>query len=515
MKRWLDRVTGTVTMYKLILFALATLQVAALVLSLLGLISYAPLALIASAAVAVGVTCATSYLAASIARVKPHPESAIITGLLVFFVMLPKFDLIGLASIALAGLVAGASKYLLVWRGRHIFNPAAIGSFVPTIIVFATFNGMSFGAWWIGTPLLQPLIIIGAFLILYRTQRLTLGLSFVALALALTVAVAVSNGQEFGAAVYQAALQSPIVFFAGFMLSEPLTLPPRRWQQLLEVVVVAVLFAVPLGFLGLVSNNPLFALLVGNLIGFAFGQRRAIRLTFVGKTQLNATTFELAFQPSRHVRFLPGQYMELTIPHRGSDFRGSRRYFSISSAPAVDVGPNDGGTITFAITRPTKASSFKTALLALSAGDIVHATSVGGDFALPRDVSEPLLLVAGGIGITPFASQLAHATQRGEKRDVVLVYANSSDGELPYGSLLAASGVRVVLFAPAAPTPLPAGWVYGGAGRVTGEAVASAVPDASSRRAFVSGPPALVSDLRAALRGLGARRVHTDYFSGY
>lgn len=509
MKRWLDRMTGMVTMYKLILVLLIVLAVFSLVVSIAGLLTYPPLTLIVSAAVAVLITVVASFVGATIARVTPHTESALITGLLVFFVMLPKFDLVGLSGIAVAALVAGASKYVLAWRGRHIFNPTAIGALVPTVIFFATFNGMSWGNWWVGTPMLQPVIFVGVLLILYRTQRLTLGLSFIALALTLAVAVAMSSGQDFGAAIFQAAFQSPIIFFAGFMLSEPLTLPPRRWQQLLEVVIVALLFTVPIAFLGPLSNSPLFALLVGNLVGFAFGQRRAIRLAFIGKTQLNPTTFELAFQPSRPLKFLPGQYMELTIPHRRADFRGSRRYFSISSAPT------DDGPITFAITRPAKASSFKTALLALEPGALVHGTSVGGDFALPREVDEPLLLIAGGIGITPFASQLAHATERGEKRDVVVVYANSAQGDLPYGALLEASGARVVLFAPAAPTPLPAGWVYGGPGRVTGEAVASAVPDAAKRRTFISGPPALVADLRKALRGLGARRVHTDYFSGY
>ncbi len=232
-------------------------------------------------------------------------------------------------------------------------------------------------------------------------------------------------------------------------------------------------------------------------------------MTYLGKKQIGATTWELQFQPARPVTFVAGQYMELTIPHRPADFRGSRRYFSISSAPTSD------GPITFAMTVPTKTSSFKNTLLELEPGAEVHGTSVGGDFALPRDVTEPLLLVAGGIGITPFASQLAHATERGDKRDVVVVYSTSAKGELPYGKLLELSGARVVLFAPEAPEPLPEGWVYGGEGRVTGERLATAVPDAAKRRAFVSGPPALVSDLRRALRSQGARRVHSDYFSGY
>ena len=508
MRRWLDRMTGMVTMYKLILSTLIALELIALVLSLFGQTSYGPLELIVSAVVAVGLTWGASQVAARIARVTPHSESAIITGILIFFIMRPTLEPLGLAGIALAAVVAGLSKYLLAVRGRHIFNPAAFGAFVPTLIVFTTFVGLSYGLWWIGTPLLQVPVCIGAFLILYRTQRLTLGLSFIVLAGALATAVAVSGGQALGPAISQVLLQSPLVFFAGFMLSEPLTLPPRRWQQLVEVVVVAVLFAVPLP-LGPVSNSPLFALLVGNLIAFFFGQRRAIRLSYLGKTQIGPTTWELSFQPSRPVRFSPGQYMELTIPHRKADFRGSRRYFSISSAPSTE------GPITFAITLPSKSSSFKQALLDLEPGAVVHGTSVGGDFVLPSKTDEPLLLVAGGIGMTPFASQLAHATERGDKRDVVVVYQNSAEGDLPYSALLERSGAHVVLFSPTAPSPLPANWHYAGPGRVDGERLASAVPDAARRRAFISGPPALVSDLKRALRSQGVRRVHSDYFSGY
>lgn len=515
MRRWLDRVTGAVTMYKLVLAALIVITIAAIILGAVGLIGYGPLPLLASLPVAVVFTCATSYLAARLAHVTPHLESALITSLLVFLIMQPTLDPLGLAGIALAGALAGVSKYVIAWRGRHILNPAAFGTLVPTTIVLGVLLadgpiiGLSYGVWWVGTPWLQPLVIIGAFLVLYRTQRLLLGAVFIALTLALATAVAVIGGQGVGPALVQALLQSPIVFFAGFMLSEPLTLPPRRRQQLAEAVVVAVLFAVPIPVLGSLSAKPAFALLVGNLIGFACGQRRGIRLTYLGKTALNDTTWELAFQPDQPVRFLPGQYMELTIPHRRADFRGSRRYFSISSAPSPTA------PVTFAITVPSSSSSFKRALLDLEPGQIVSATGVHGDFALPADVRTPLLLVAGGIGITPFASQLGHAVERGEQRDVTIVYQTSATGELPYRALLERSGAHVIVFAPEGPSDLPPTWEYAGGGRVSGERLAELVPDAASRHAFVSGPPALVADLRRALRGLGARRIHTDYFSGY
>lgn len=509
MKQWLDRLTGAVTMYKLVLIMLAIITTTALLLSLFGQLgSYTPLALLASAAVAVGVTVGSSWLAARVMRVTPHLDSAWITGVLVFLIMQPKLDPLGLAGIAIAALVASVSKVLIAFRGRHVFNPAALGAFVASIIVFSTFIGFSFAVWWVGTGALLPAVAVGAFLVLYRTQRLTMGVTFVVVAAVVGIGGALLRGATAPEAFSQALLSSPLVFFAGFMLSEPLTMPPRRWQQLAEAALVAVLFVVPFS-IGPLSNTPQFALLVGNLLAFFFGQRRGIRLTYLGKQQIGATTWELRFQPARPVDFVAGQYMELTIPHRRMDFRGSRRYFSISSAPTAE------GPITFALTVPSKSSSFKQALLDLEPGATVHGTSVAGDFTLPKDVTEPLLLVAGGIGITPFTSQLAHAKQRGERRDVVLVYATSTGGALPYAELLQNAGTRVVLFAPERPSPLPAGWEYAGAGRVDGERLAAAVPDVAKRRAYVSGPPALVNDLRRSLRSQGARRVHSDYFSGY
>lgn len=501
MKYWLDNVTGRVTMYRLVLIMLALTGVNALVISAVGQLFYTPIELAASGAVAIGVSVASSWLAARVVRTTLHPESSLITGLIIFLIMQPTVEPLGLVGIGLASLIASASKYLIAIRGRHIFNPAALGAFVIGLV------GLAYPAWWVGTPLLQPIIVIGAFLVLYRSQRLTMGLVFVVVAAAVRIGITLASGGAIDEALSFTFLSSQIFFFAGFMLSEPLTLAPRNRQRLAIAVLVALLFAIPFS-IGPLYSSPLLALLVGNLVSFLFGQRRSVRMTLLEKNRIGPTTWELSFQPARPVRFSPGQYMELTIPHRKADFRGSRRYLSIASAPSED------GPITFAITVPERSSSFKRALLDLEPGAEVRGTGVGGDFALPRDTDEPLLLVAGGIGITPFASQLAHAAERGEKRDVVVAYATSTPGPLPYADLLERSGARVVLYG-TLPDTLPCGWEYGGEGRVTGERLAAAVPDVARRRAFVSGPPALVNDLRAALRSQGTRRVHTDYFSGY
>lgn len=157
-----------------------------------------------------------------------------------------------------------------------------------------------------------------------------------------------------------------------------------------------------------------------------------------------------------------------------------------------------------------RASTYKRALAAVRPGGVLTATGVWGDFVLPRR-SQPLLLVAAGIGVTPFVSQLRELAATGAGRDIVLLFVASRAEELPYRDELA--GARVVVFTPDEPADLPAAWTWAGGERLTADAVARFVPDVPARRAFVSGPPGLIADLAPALRR--ARSLTTDAFAGY
>ena len=499
MKQWLDRTTGRFTMYRTVTLLLSAISAAGFVVSFADRQFYQPLELLASALVAVAVSLLGSGVMARLFRSRAHLESALITGLLLFILLVPSTEPLQLLSIAIAALVASASKYLLAWRGRHIFNPAAIGA------VAVTATGLTSSGWWVANPYLLPLVALSAFIVLYRTRRLAMGLLFIIVAVGVTALIGIVQFDTAPATAISSAFSSyPYIFFAGFMLSEPLTMPPLKKQQLGYAVTIALLASLSPD-IGPVSFTPQLALVVGNLAAFFFGQRRGIRLSLLEKKQLTPTTWEFSFTPSRPVHFTPGQYMELTVPHTKSDAKGLRRVFSISSAP--------GAPITFALKVTGEVSSFKRALLDLEHGAAVKATLVAGDFVLPA-AGTPILLVAGGIGITPFASQLAHDRAAGIERDVVVAYAVSDPAELAYSDLLKTSGARVIVSAPTKPPRLPKGWVYAGP-RLTGDVLTEHVPDLAARRAFISGPPSLVNALRVTLRGLGSKRVTTDYFSGY
>ena len=153
---------------------------------------------------------------------------------------------------------------------------------------------------------------------------------------------------------------------------------------------------------------------------------------------MTPTTTEFSFRPERPVRFSAGQYLELHLPHSRTlgraDGKGRRRVFSLTSAPG-------SGLVTIGAGTAEPVSSAKRSLLALQPGDELTATTVGGDFVLPRSKA-PVLLIAAGIGITPFLAQLAAGAAR--DRDAVLLYLARSAAELAYAEQLERSGARIL-----------------------------------------------------------------------
>jgi ferredoxin-NADP reductase len=377
--------------------------------------------------------------------------------------------------------------------------------------------GLGASAWWVGSPVLAGPVIILGLAVLLRTEKVRVIAVFVLVAVAVGVARTAAQYEAAGISIetvdvlWAVLWSSPFLFLGAFMLSEPLTLPPRRWQQFIVAAVVGVLAGWPID-LGAISLGQERALLVGNLIGFAFAfsMRAAVRLTMESRAQLTPTVQELTFRARRRLAFTPGQYLELEVPHRHPDARGTRREFSIASAP------EDLPVLRVAFREAPGAksqSSYKRALAQVSAGDALAVTGVWGDFVLPKRQTSPVLMVAAGIGVTPFVSQLRHVRLATEDRDIVLVYVAGSASELAFRDELEASGVPVVVFTRDEPHDLPRHWLWARGVRLDAAGLLKVVPDISARHAYISGPAALIADLAPALEQ--ARSITTDAFSGY
>lgn len=486
MTDWLDEQLGRITMYRLVLYGLIVLATMALVLMVTGEFDYSPIQFLISLLISIGVAYGSNRLFGWLFSVKPHGESAIITGLILALLFIPPVTVIGYAKLALVAIIAMASKYIIVVRGRHIFNPAAIA------IVIASVSGLAFAGWWIATPAMIPVTLIVAVLILYRTKKLRVGLVFIVTAI---MSLALQ-----GTGVATALTSWPLLFLAGIMLTEPLTLPPHARQQYAVAVIVGVLMTVPFHY-GKITMTPALALVIGNLIGWWFGQRRSIKLRYVGKKQMGASTYDFTFDSAR-LAFEPGQYLELTIPHSRPDSRGQRRIFSIASKPGEEQ-VNIGTKI------PTKPSSFKRALMNLRTGETLYATRIAGDFVLPRDTQSPIICIAGGIGITPYISFLLSSD-----RQLQLIYAVGDVDDLSYVDQLRQHTIAVTIVSPN-DTRLPdPDWKHI-KGRIDRDVLKSLINVESHPMVYVSGPPAMVVNTKRLLKGIGVTRVKVDEFSGY
>lgn len=496
----IDRRLNVITMYRVVLYGLLLLSGLAITLGFARVLSYSGLQLLASFVV-ISAACYLSNLAFSAAlKVPANKESSAITALILFLLLPPPLGGADAAYIALGGAIAMASKYLLAYRGKHLFNPAALGAFV---LGFTPLGG---AIWWVGTPaMFVPTALIGL-LIVRKTRRIAVFVSCLVTSVVTFLAYALWSGEASSAATLwsaflQHALSWPILFFASVMVTEPLTLPPMRREQILYGAVVGVLSSWPF-HVGPVYGTPEFALLFGNLLSYAVSLRRRLRLTLAEKTLVARETYEFSFDVSPPLAFLPGQYLEWTLPHAHADDRGIRRYFTIASSPTE-------AQLKLGIRIGEKMSTYKAALKSLEPGARMFAGQLYGDFVLPKDPSAKLAFIAGGIGVTPFRSMIKWLVDTKQERDMVLLYSAREDQDVAYRPLFdeaAAIGLRSVYMLSGNAIP-----------KLTQESIATNVPDFAERTFYLSGPTAMVDAYKALLLGMGVHhaRIRTDYFPGF
>ena len=404
---------------------------------------------------------------------------------------------IGLGGLALAGVVAVLAKYLLAVRGRHIFNPAAIGRVRRQRLTVPRRLQRRGGS---ARRSLLPFVAVGAFLdpvphpapaarrcrsssspTAQRRRSLT------------------RSGRTFGRrararpAVRRRSCSSPASCStsrsrcrraAGSSCSR------RSWS--------ALLFRSPFSFGIARRPRPQFALLVGNLLAFFFGQRRGIRLDFVGKPQLTPTSWEFEFRPHAPVRFTPGQYMELTAPARQD--RRPRL------APRVQhrLGAAGGGPITVRHPAAGDVEQLQDGAARPRAGRPCLGTSVGGDFVLPKDATRRCCWSPAASASRRSSASSSTRPPAAEKRDIVLRLRDlaarrprlrrraARRPELQWSSCSRRAARRAAR-----------GLDVGGRGRLTGEQLPAARFRMPRRAHLPLGPPDWWAGLEKALRDAG------------
>lgn len=504
--RWImspiERVLDSITMYRVVLYGLTALVVAGLALTSLGIIQISPLALFLSLVSIISVAVATHYVCAYVTGAPANIESTFITAFILTLILNPSYAPADIGVNMAITILAIAGKYILVYKHRHIVNPAVLA------LVIGGVSGYASVAWWVGSRYMLPLVLIVGLAVAIKTRRLALVALYVASSSAVVTALYFGSYPVLEV-LSEHFLSTPVLFFATIMLTEPLTMPPTRNLQYAYVLMVSVLASIPLSF-GPFHTTPELALLIGNVWMFAAVLPKRLTLSFLKRVEVGKNTFEYYFKTPSPANHTPGQYFEWTLPHSNPDLRGIRRYFTISSAPHSD---EVSFTIKHLEPKDTQ-SSWKRTIQEIQPNGTVYAAQLAGDFTLgyptPRAV-----WIAGGIGVTPFMSMIRAATQKSEKLDVTLLYCNRTEGDIAFKEEVARAemiGVRTVHFLGEAPTqPL----VFE-KGFVTQDAIKKHVPLWSDSKFFISGPPSLVASYETMLvdMGVSTGNIVVDYFPG-
>jgi predicted ferric reductase len=202
--------------------------------------------------------------------------------------------------------------------------------------------------------------------------------------------------------------------------------------------------------------------------------------------------------------YVTGKHLERLPAHAGQffiwRFPGSRPWwhsnpFSLSAAP-------DGQTLRLTVKAVGPASA---ALRELPVGARVFAEGPYGAFTAMHRTKPGLLLIAGGIGVTPIRSLLEDTDGQ-----VTVLYRVRTEADavlLPeLQALAAARGGQVHVLA---------GRTGSGSGPFEPDNLIALVPDIAERDVYVCGPPAMTTAVLRSVRQLGIprRQVHAERFA--
>ncbi len=236
-----------------------------------------------------------------------------------------------------------------------------------------------------------------------------------------------------------------------------------------------------------------------------------MRVALLEKIPLAMQTLGLRFaRPAEFAAFKPGQYLVMTLEIPQPDVKGKIRSFSIASSPtepdSLLVATRESG------------STFKQTLAALTRESAVEIKGPVGRFVLEENAARPVVMIAGGIGITPFRSMIRYATDRGLPIPITLLYSNRMPEMITFRDdfdrwQITNPNLRIIytLDSP------PSSWA-GQTGLINAEFLRKHVGDTGQSVYYVCGPPGMVDVMLATLKndlGLPPEQVKFERFVGY
>lgn len=230
-----------------------------------------------------------------------------------------------------------------------------------------------------------------------------------------------------------------------------------------------------------------------------------MKLTLTAKKEIAKGTMAFWFEKEKALTWKPGQHLHIVLPFlEFEDERGKMRPFSIASSPT------EGGLLMFA-TRIRDTSGFKQTLKDLEIGDTITGDNeAGGNFFLKTKKESPQVILAGGIGITPFRSIIKYDMDKKIGNEIHLIFSNTNSETTPFKEELdnwAKENKRLTVT-----------YVFSEKeGRIDRQKLEKLVRNIPSPDFLIAGPSSFVSSMEEILESMGVQedKVATEKFSGY
>jgi predicted ferric reductase len=223
-------------------------------------------------------------------------------------------------------------------------------------------------------------------------------------------------------------------------------------------------------------------------------------------TRLNHDTWNLKLEPTgRSFSYLPGQFAFLTLFRTGE--KRSEHPFTISSSPL------DKECITFTI---KESGDFTNTIGRTRPGDLARVEAPFGRFSyLKLPAFERLIMIAGGVGITPMLSCLRHIAKSGVAKPLTLIWANKTRDDIFLADQL--NDLNAALPSLTIHHVLSRQPDYDGlTGHLDKTLLRKFIPNPTKNtHVMLCGPVAMMKSVRRELRKIGIlrSRIHTERFS--
>lgn len=214
----------------------------------------------------------------------------------------------------------------------------------------------------------------------------------------------------------------------------------------------------------------------------------------------NDLVYSLVLKPSnKWKQHIAGQHVNIQLEINGVRYK---RIFSISSSPNHY---KQAKLIELTIRKQEHGKVTQWMAKHLLAGSTVRISAAQGTFTLP-DHTKPLLLIAGGSGITPFRSFLHQLASNNAQQNIHLIYYNQSITPLfdtewkKLGQDLKSLNISLI------DTDV--------SGLISAKQLQQLCPDFPQRKAYLCGPHGLITTSRDLLIGHGveATDIHHELF---